>query len=253
MDPARLQELLAPFLSSNPLSFRRAADPEESAVPSRGILREPGDLANGQRPTANDTLSPLQLQNISTYIDLLLHWNARINLTAIRQPEEIVARHFGESLFAARHLFADGPANDQRRTTNDVIDVGSGAGFPGLPIKIWSPHLRLTLIESSHKKAIFLREVVRTLKLTEVDVFAGRAQDFPSVAQVVTLRAVERFEAILPVAAHLVAPGGRLALLIGNAQVTSARSLAPNFRWPDPLPIPSTTASSLLVGTNAQP
>jgi 16S rRNA (guanine527-N7)-methyltransferase len=235
MDPARLQELLAPFLSSNPLSFRRAAGPEESAVPPA------------------TTLSPHQLQNISTYIDLLLHWNARINLTAIRQPEEIVARHFGESLFAARHLFADGPANDQRRTTNDVIDVGSGAGFPGLPIKIWSPHLRLTLIESSHKKAIFLREVVRTLKLTEVDVFAGRAQDFPSVAQVVTLRAVERFEAILPVAAHLVAPGGRLALLIGNAQVTSARSLAPNFRWADPLAIPSTTASSLLVGTNAQP
>src|SRR3989442_14834828 len=85
-----------------------------------------------------------QLQAISTYIDMLLRWNARINLTAVRQPEEIVTRHFGESLFAARRLFpatmADNqpPADHQRPTTNNrVIDVGSGAGFPGIPIKIW--------------------------------------------------------------------------------------------------------------------
>jgi 16S rRNA (guanine527-N7)-methyltransferase len=164
------------------------------------------------------------------YIDLLLHWNARINLTAIRQPDEIVTRHFGESLFAARHLFPDDLANDQRRTTNDVVDVGSGAGFPGVPIKIWAPQVHLTLIESNHKKATFLREVARNLKLTEV----------------------ERFETILPVAANLVAPGGRLALLIGKAQVTPARSLTPSFRWISPLPIPQTAASTLLIGTNPQ-
>src|SRR5258708_2508378 len=91
-------------------------------------------------------LSAAQLNNISTYIDMLLRWNARMNLTAVRDPEEIVTRHFGESLFAARHLF---PAEDGRLTTDDCIDVGSGTGFPGLPIKLWAPNIHLTLVESN--------------------------------------------------------------------------------------------------------
>jgi 16S rRNA (guanine527-N7)-methyltransferase len=239
MDPARILELLEPYLTPKPLSFRRAAGPEESALPSAS------------------TLSPLQLQNISTYIDLLLHWNARMNLTAIRHPEEIVTRHFGESLFAARHLFppggdSDGLATDQRRTTNNVIDIGSGPGFPGVPIKIWAAHLHLTLIESNHKKVTFLREVIRTLALTNVEVFAGRAEDFSSPAEVVTLRAVEKFERILPIAAHLVAPAGRLTLLIGHSQVNSARTLTPNFHWDNPVPIPNTASSTLLIGTGRE-
>jgi 16S rRNA (guanine527-N7)-methyltransferase len=228
MDPARILELLEPF--------QRAAGPKESA--------------NDRRRTTNDTLSPSQLQSISTYIDLLLRWNARMNLTAIREPEEIITRHFGESLFAARHLFPmpDGLANDRRPTANGVVDIGSGAGFPGLPIKIWAPQIHLTLIESNQKKAAFLREAVRTLTLTNVDVFAGRAEDFPAKAEVVTLRAVEHFGKILPVAAHLVAPGGRLALLIGEVQVTPAQDLAPNFRWENPVPIPFASTSKLLIG-----
>src|SRR3989442_13306046 len=114
-----------------------------------------------------------QLQAISTYIDILLRWNARINLTAVRQPEHIVTRHFGESLFAARHLFpnprvrtdapAAGPQHErsERLPALSVFDIGSGAGFPGLPLKIWAPEIHLTLIESNHKKASFLREVIR--------------------------------------------------------------------------------------------
>ncbi len=229
MDTARIRELLGPFV-----------------------------VANDQRPTANDVLSPFQLQNISTYIDLLLHWNARINLTAIRHPEDIVTRHFGESLFAARHLYprqvvaSDGLASDEQRTTNDLIDVGSGPGFPGIPIKIWAPHLHLTLIESNHKKVTFLREVIRALALTNIDVIAGRAEDSSTQADVVTLRAVEKFERILPIAAHLVAPAGRLTLLIGRAQVNSARALAPNFHWDNPVPIPNTAGSTLLIGTSQQ-
>ena len=118
MLPARIAELLQPFLLE----------------------------ASDQRLTTNDAF----YQRISTYIDILFRWNARINLTAIRDPEEIVTRHFGESLFAARHLFPKvypvppvspvvkdvdvDPANDQRPATNDrLADLGSGAGFPGLP------------------------------------------------------------------------------------------------------------------------
>ena len=200
-------------------------------------------------------LSTAQLNNISIYIDILLRWNARTNLTAVRDPEEIVARHFGESLFAARNLF---PADNGRRSlaspersagTDDCIDVGSGAGFPGLPIKLWAPDIRLTLIESNHKKATFLREVARALTLTDVNVFPGRAEDFPTQARVVTLRAVERFDAILPTAIRLLAPGGRLALLIGEAQVARARQLAPGLSWSVPLPIPLSSSRMLAVAS----
>ena len=191
-------------------------------------------------------LSTAQLNNISTYIDILLRWNARINLTAVRDPEEIVTRHFGESLFAARHLF---PANRQRPTTNDVVDVGSGAGFPGVPIKLWAPDVRLTLIESNHKKATFLREVSRALTLTDVNVFAGRAQDFAAKAQTVTLRAVERFETALPTARQLLSAGGRIALLIGQAQMDRAKELAPDLLWSNPVPIPLSTNRILAIGT----
>ena len=171
------------------------------------------------------TLPEVQLRQISTYIDLLIRWNARINLTAIRDPEEIVTRHFGESLFLASHLFPEPGAAGVR-----VLDIGSGAGFPGLPLKIWAPAISLTLVEANHKKAAFLREVIRALTLTDVNVSTARAETLPAVqADVVTLRAVERFETILPTAANLVAPTGRIALLIGSAQLSQLSTLAPSL------------------------
>jgi 16S rRNA (guanine527-N7)-methyltransferase len=189
-------------------------------------------------------LPPANLSSISTYIDLLLRWNARTNLTAIRHPEEIVTRHFGESLFAARHVFPSVPAGASR-----VVDIGSGAGFPGLPIKIWTPCVHLTLIESNQKKATFLREVVRAITLTNVNVICGRAEDFSNLlADTVTLRAVERFETILPVAARLVAPAGRLALLIGEAQLARAHALTPGFTWSTPIPVPLSSTRCLAIG-----
>ena len=202
-------------------------------------------------PFLSQSLSQSQLDQISIYIDLLLRWNARINLTAIRHEEEIVTRHFGESLFMARHLF---PAEHVARTLLSasagnmqesgalsahsamngspphppiVLDIGSGAGFPVLPLKIWAPHIHLTLIESNHKKAAFLREVARALTLTNINVITDRAEalsarpDFPR-AGVLTLRAVEHFETILPLAVTFLAPNGTLALLIGAAQTPSS-------------------------------
>lgn len=229
MDTARIAELLQPFLqtpiprtNSDSLSFRSGFSRQESAV-----------------------LTPSQIENISAYIDLLLRWNVRVNLTSVRGPEEIVTRHFGESLFAARYLFTS------RQTNEHLIDFGSGAGFPGLPIKIWTPDLRLTLIESNQKKATFLREVIRKLAFPNVDVFSGRAEDYVGQADVVTLRAVERFEQAVPLAIRLVRPGGRLALLIGEAQVARARSLAPNLEWSDPVDVPLSSRRVLLVGTSS--
>jgi 16S rRNA (guanine527-N7)-methyltransferase len=196
---------------------------------------------------AGAVLSASQLKFISTYIDILIRWNARMNLTAVRHPEEIVTRHFGESLFAARHLL---PTDLEPNPTLRVADLGSGAGFPGLPIKIWAPDVRLTLIESNQRKAVFLREVIRALTLTNVDVFAGRAEDLPaSQSDVVTLRAVEHFDTILPVATRLVARLGRLALLIGEEQSSRVTTLIPNFRWTQPVPIPLSSRRILLVSS----
>jgi len=217
MEPTRIADLLQPFLGA----------------------------ADDQRLTTNDLLV------ISTYIDLLLRWNARVNLTAIRAPDDIVSRHFGESLFTARHLFPECRRERPRPCdpSEILIDVGSGAGFPGLPIKIWAPHISLTLIESNHKKATFLREVARALPLTNVNVFLGRAEDYRgALADIVTLRAVERFETILPTAAHLVAPSGRLALLIGESQLARVAELVPGFAWSLPIPIPQSSNRVLVVG-----
>jgi 16S rRNA (guanine527-N7)-methyltransferase len=214
------------------------------------FLRRTGDGSTGdQRLTTND------LTNISTYIDLLLRWNARINLTAIRNEEEIVTRHFGESLFTARHLFPARQCKREPPRSCSLIDVGSGAGFPGLPIKLWTSDLDLTLIESHQKKATFLREAARQLTLTDINVFSGRAENYPGpVAEVVTLRAVERFDTTLPIAARLVAPSGRIALLIGKSQLASAHTLTPQFSWAPPIAIPLSSSRVLAVGIlNPQP
>jgi len=181
----------------------------------------------------------------------LLRWNARINLTAVRDPEAMVTRHFGESFFTARQILRSREAGvGSQDFALHVIDLGSGAGFPGLPLKIYAPSLVLTLIESSQKKAAFLKEVVRALRLTDVDVFAGRAEEYSATARLVTLRAVERYEQALAVAARLVAPGGRLALLIGSPQAKRPSELLSGFAWWAPVAIPQSSARVLVVGTN---
>jgi 16S rRNA (guanine527-N7)-methyltransferase len=115
-------------------------------------------------------------------------------------------------------------------------------------MKISSPDTKITLIESSHKKVTFLREAIRALTLTNIDVFPGRAEDFPPAsATLVTLRAVERFDEILPIAAALLAPKGRLALLIGQSQVARAHELLPALHWAKPLPIPLSESRVLLT------
>ena len=183
MDPTSLRMLLLPFLPSEEL---------------------------------DDALLAL----VERHLDLLLRWNQRMNLTGLRTPEEIVTRHFGESLFAARQLLA-------RDATTTTFDFGSGAGFPGLPFKYWAPGLRLTLIEGHGKKATFLKEVVRSSGLAGVTVLNERGEQVTERAELVTMRAVEKFDSAVPIAAGLLAIGGRLAILIGEAQQERALSLLP--------------------------
>jgi 16S rRNA (guanine527-N7)-methyltransferase len=202
------------------------------------------------RPFIERPLSPSQLQQVSMYIDTLLRWNARINLTAIRNPDEIVTRHFGESFFLARHLFPH--ANQATVPTPRALDIGSGAGWPGLPLKIWAPSIHLTLVESNAKKAAFLREVVRTLGLTQVVVINERTEalikrDDLIQNDVVTFRAVEHFEEILEQAMSFLVPGGRVALLIGSSQVHSLASRS-NIQWNAPVAVPKLERSVLCFG-----
>ena len=213
-------------------------------------------------PFLESSLSQSQLDQISTYIDLLLRWNARINLTAIRKEEEIVTRHFGESFFMARHLFSSpchpersrvesGAIGPAKSTPSRVLDIGSGAGFPALPLKIWAPQIHLTLIESNHKKATFLREVARALTLTDIDVITDRvealASRLASQADAVTLRAVEHFETILPQTVPFLVPHGSLALLIGTAQIPKLATLT-TMKWRSPIPIPQSNTRVLSIG-----
>jgi 16S rRNA (guanine527-N7)-methyltransferase len=205
---------------------------------------DPARIAELLRPFTGDAELPAEmLEQFRLYLDLLLRWNARVNLTAVRDPEQIVTRHFGESLFAARML------DPQAAGPITLADVGSGAGFPGIPIKLWALHLELTLIESHNKKATFLREALRTLKLNHAQVFCGRAEQWGQTADLVTLRAVEHFERALPVAEALVRPGGKLCLLIGSSQMKSARALSgEQWTWHDPLPVPLSTGRVVVIG-----
>ncbi len=190
---------------------------------------------------------PKLVAQLQLYLDLLLRWNARMNLTAVRAPEQIVTRHFGESLFAAQVLKAhiDGPKT--------LADVGSGAGFPGIPAKLLIPELQLTLIESQNKKATFLREVARALKLENANVFSGRAEEWNGRANVITVRAVEKFERALPVAAGLVAEGGLLCLLIGADQFASARQLlGAGWHWSEPVVVPNSAARRICLAQRAE-
>lgn len=190
----------------------------------------------------SSSLSDQQLGAIGTYLEILLKWNSKLNLTSVRDPEEIITRHFGESLFAARQLFS---AETAKRT---VIDIGSGAGFPGLPLKLWDQSLLLSLIESNQRKTTFLREIIRALHLDSVTVFNERAENVSIQSDIVTLRAVERFEHMLPIASHLARPGGRIAILIGDAQFGLAQSLLPGVKWQAPISIPLSRNRRLLIG-----
>jgi 16S rRNA (guanine527-N7)-methyltransferase len=182
---------------------------------------------------------------VSTHLDLLLKWNSKVNLTSVRKPEEIVTRHFGESFFAAKQLLSP-------QATVAVADVGSGAGFPGIPIAIFAPHAKTVLIESNSKKAAFLNEVVFALKLPNASVFAGRAETYSqNAADLVIMRAVEKFDNSLAVAISLVKPGCRIALMISQAQVASTLKLAETLEWDDPMPLPGGHSRVILVGTKS--
>jgi 16S rRNA (guanine527-N7)-methyltransferase len=191
-------------------------------------------------------LSAAQTGQLVAYLNLLLHWNRKINLTAICSEEECITRHFGESLFISRWLDLSGR----------LLDVGSGAGFPGLALKIAFPALRVTLLEPVSKKRAFLKEVARVCKMDPVEVRCERLEEYleampGSCFETVTSRAVGRLDRLVPDATRCLAPGGRLCLWLSHKQRVTLITNPSGLNWADPIPIPLTYQSEILVGTLA--
>lgn len=177
-----------------------------------------------------DNLQTTESKQFNDYLALLLRWNARLNLTAVRDPESILSRHFVESIATARAL----PAN-----LATLLDFGSGAGLPGIPIAICRPTLAVTLAESQSKKAAFLNEAVRTLGLN-IRVHSARAETLKTFFDCVTLRAVDHMELAVRSAAALVAPSGWLAPLTTHADLPALQTAAgSHFTWHTPTPLPT--------------
>ena len=190
-------------------------------------------------------LIPRQMEQLATHFALLLKWNEKINLTAVRAPEEIATRHFGESLYLAKLMPA--PAGP-------MVDVGSGAGFPSLPLKIAWPGVETVLLEPNQKKATFLKEVVRSCGLEGVEVRAERLEDAASLggrAQIATLRAVALDEGTLGQLSRLLAPDGRLALYLGEDTATALANFQ-GFDWQTPARIPGAEHRVILIGRVAR-
>ena len=136
---------------------------------------------------------------LARYLELLYRWNQRMNLTAVRDPQVLIELHLAECLRAAQRI----PAG-----VESVLDFGSGAGLPGIPLQIARPDLHVTLAESQKKKASFLREAVRELGLTHADVHPGRVEDLPTgqTFDLVTLRAVDKMAEALETAVPRIRP-----------------------------------------------
>lgn len=174
------------------------------------------------------------------YLELLIHWNQRLSLTSVRDPDQIIQRHFVECAFVARQLPQD---------IANLLDYGSGAGLPGIPIKICRPEISVTLAEAHGKKASFLREVLRVLNL-EGEVYDGRVETMPERGfDAVTMRAVEKMELAIPVALERVK---RYLVLLTTERSGLARGTAVSgLEWLDPISIPNTNQMVLEIGRRA--
>jgi 16S rRNA (guanine527-N7)-methyltransferase len=182
---------------------------------------------------------------IQQYIKTLLRWNEKLNLTGIRDPLEILYRHFCESMFAAGAI----PVDKGR-----LADIGSGPGFPGIPLKIIRPELELCLVESNIKKGTFLAEVVRELKLTNSRVLISRYEELgEEVAPLdyVCSRAVGEFESFLKWAGSSRVAAQQVIFWIGGRDLEEVRKNK-NWGWQEPILIPKSLQRYLLVGKNRE-
>lgn len=189
-------------------------------------------------------LSSSQIGQMRAYLDLLLRWNSKINLTSVRTEEECVTRHFGESLYLARWVSLQGK----------LLDIGSGAGFPGLALRIAFPELATTLLEPVAKKRAFLKEATRVCGISRVEVRPESLGDFArqcpgATFDTVTARAVGHFDSLVPHALNLLNPDGRICLWVGQNQGRSLLESSELVHWAVPIAMPIAREREIWVGT----
>lgn len=188
------------------------------------------------------SLDERQILQIQQYMRLLLTWNEKVNLTAIRDPLEILYRHFCESMYAAVAVPLD---------SGRLADVGSGGGFPGLPLKIIRPNLQAFLVESNIKKGTFLAEVVRDLELTDVRVLISRYEELAeelTPLDFVCSRAVGEFGPFLEWASSERIAAKQVILWIGGRDLDEVRRNR-IWEWREPIAVPHSLRRYLLVGS----
>lgn len=185
----------------------------------------------------------LQVAQIQQYMNLLLEWNDKVNLTAIRDPLDILYRHFCECMFAAPFIsFQNGR----------LADIGSGGGFPGIPLKIIRPDFHVYLVDSNVKKATFLAEVVRDLQLTDTRVLVSRYEELDEEVaplDVVCSRAVGDFEHFLTWARGERVGASNATLWVGGRDLEQIRKVE-GWSWQEPIAIPQSMRRFLLVGSS---
>jgi 16S rRNA (guanine527-N7)-methyltransferase len=190
-------------------------------------------------------LNEAQVEQIQQYTKILGTWNDKVNLTAIRDPLEILYRHFCESMFGSTLL----PVENCR-----LADVGSGGGFPGIPLKIIRPDLQVFLVESNVKKATFLAEVIRELGLTDTRVLVSRFEELgEEVAplDVVCSRALGDFANFLAWAALPQVAANQALLWLGGRDLDEVRA-QPSWNWSEPVSVPKSLQRFLLLGTRIE-
>ncbi|PYU65081.1 MAG: 16S rRNA (guanine(527)-N(7))-methyltransferase RsmG [Acidobacteria bacterium] len=183
-----------------------------------------------------------QVLQIQQYMRILLIWNEKVNLTAIRKPLEILYRHFCESMYAAEAI----PVKNGR-----LADIGSGGGFPGLPLKIMRPDLQVFLVESNIKKVTFIAEVIRELGLSGAQVLGGRYQELAEeVAPLdyVCSRALGEFPGFLEWARSEQIAAKQVILWIGARDLPEIQKIG-TWEWREPIAVPHSLRRLLLVGT----
>jgi 16S rRNA (guanine527-N7)-methyltransferase len=184
-------------------------------------------------------LEPSLAARFAVYLSLILRWNQRINLTSVRDEDGIISRHFIESIACASAL----PAG-----IATLLDLGSGGGFPGIPIALRRPEIAVTLAESQGKKAAFLHEAVRVLGVA-ARVHGRRAEELRVLFDCVTLRAVDRMPLAVQIAAGLVKQGGWLVLMTTLPEAAALQLAAgPSFTWTRPIPLAGSIERLILLG-----
>jgi len=183
-----------------------------------------------------------QILLIQKYIRILRHWNEKLNLTAIRDPLEILYRHFCECMYAAVAVPGD---------FGRLADIGSGAGFPGIPLKIARPEMQLFLVESNIKKGTFLAEVLRELEFTDTRVLISRYEELSeelAPLDYVCSRAVGEFAPFLEWASSNRLSARRALLWIGGRDLDEVHKSS-HWDWQEPISVPQSLRRYLLVGT----